>query len=181
MLRTRLIQAAVLAATFIATPKLAEAAPPQKGGDVVIGYVQMQRAIVEVDEGKRARDQLKSAFDEKQKKLTSREDELKKLKDAIEGQGQSKDDPATRAKKTEFQQKLVELQQIYVKEQQELQEAQAKQVSTIADKMRKVIQEIGEQGGYTLILENTESRLLFARPYLDLTNEVIRKYNAKHK
>ena len=34
---------------------------------------------------------------------------------------------------------------------------------------------------HTLILEVAESRLLFAKPHLDLTNEVIRKYNGKYK
>ena len=32
-----------------------------------------------------------------------------------------------------------------------------------------------------LILEVSDSRLLFAKPHLDLTNELIRKYNAKYK
>jgi Skp family chaperone for outer membrane proteins len=47
--------------------------------------------------------------------------------------------------------------------------------------MRGVIKEIGEQGGYTLILEVQDARLLYAKPHLDLTNEVIRKYNGKYK
>jgi len=181
MSRTRWIAVAVFAA-LCASPLRASAAKGA-GGEVLIGYVNVQRAILEVDEGKRARDSLKSTFEEKQKKLTAMEEELKKLKDAIDKPpvATAKDDKAATAQKAQFQQKLMELQQVYMKEQQELQEAQAKQVSAITDKMRKIINEIGEQGGYTLILEGTESRLLFARPHLDLTNEVIRKYNLKHK
>ena len=167
----------VSAVALLGAPKLAEAKP----GEVVIGYVNMQRAILEVDEGKRARAQLQSTFTEKQKKLQSREAELKKLKDAIEKESVVKDDDSTRAKKTEFQNKLLELQQIFMKEQKELEESQAKQINALADKMRTVIKEVGEAGGYTLILEGTEARMLFARPHLDLTNEVIRKYNARHK
>lgn len=146
----------------------------------LIGYVHLQRAILEVDEGKRAKSQLKKSFDKKQASLQKREQELKSLKDAIEASA-TKDDPATRQKRIEFQNKLLELQQIFVKEQKELQELEQKELSAITEKMRKVIQDIGKQGGYTLILEIQESRLLYAKNHLDLTNEVIRKYNAKYK
>lgn len=147
----------------------------------VIGYVNMQRAILEVDEGKRAKAALKKSFEVKQQALTKREQELKTLKDAIDRESVMKDDAATRQRKLEFQNKLIELQQVFMKEQQELQQLEQKELAAISDKMRKVIQEIGKTGGYTLILEVQESRLLFAKPHLDLTNEVIRKYNARHK
>lgn len=158
----------------------AQAAPP-KSGDLVLGYVNIQRAILEVEEGKRAKDSLRATFEEKQKKLSAQEAELKKLKDAIDRESVVKNDAATNDKKAEFQKKLADLQQVFLKEQQELQTAEQKQLAAITEKMRKVISEIGEQGGYTLILEIQDSRLLYAKAHLDLTNEVIRKYNSKFK
>jgi outer membrane protein len=149
--------------------------------DLLIGYVEISRALVEVNEGKRAKDQLKAQFEKKQKELSDREAKLKKLKDDIDKESIVKVDEATQKKKDEFQAQLVELQQIFMKEQKELQEAELKLTSGITDKMRKIIAEIGEQGGYTLILESSGTRMLFAKPHLDLTNEVIRKYNAKYK
>src|SRR5207237_568677 len=125
--------------------------------------------------GKRAKESLRKTFDEKQKKLSLQEAELKKMKEAIEKESVVKDDAATRQKKQEFQEKLMALQQVFMKEQQELQAEEGKQLSEITDKMKKVIAEIGEQGGYTLILEIQDSRLLYAKAHLDLTNEVIRK------
>lgn len=166
---------------FIAACILLPARIAWAAKDLLIGYVNIQRAILEVDEGKRAKNALKSTFEAKQKKLTEREEELKKLKDAIERESVVKDDAATRQRKAEFQNKLLELQQVFLKEQQELQAEEQKQLSAITEKMKKVIQDIGEQGGYTLILEIQDSRLLYAKAHLDLTNEVIRKYNAKHK
>jgi outer membrane protein len=166
----------LLASTF-AFLLLAPAA--SEAGDAM-GYVNLQRAILEVDEGKRAKEGLKKTFEKKQADLQKREGELKALKDAIEAAAQ-KDDPATRQKRIEFQNKLLELQQIFVKEQGELQQLEQKELSAITDKMRKIIGEIGKEGGYTLILEIQDSRLLYAKAHLDLTNEVIRKYNARHK
>ena len=171
-----------IALASVALSQTALAAPPAKGGgDVTIGYVNVQRAILEVEEGKRAKNQLKVTFEEKQKKLTEREAELKKLKDTIDKELAGKNDEATNKKKAEFQNKLLELQQVFMKEQQDLQAAEQKQLSVITDKMRGVIKDIGEAGAYTIILEIQDSRLLYAKPHLDLTNEVIRKYNAKFK
>lgn len=147
----------------------------------LIGYVNLQRAILEVEEGKRAKSSLKKAFEKKQAELSKKETELKNLKDAIERESVVKDDSATRARKLDFQNKLMELQQTFVKEQQELQALEAKELSAITDKMRAVIQDIGKAGAYTIILEIQDARLLFAKPHLDLTNEVIRKYNQKYK
>lgn len=178
MLRSRLSAGILVVASLLISshrPALA------KGEEVLIGYVNIQRAILEVEEGKRAKEVLKSTFEGKQKKLSEREGELKKMKEAIEKESVIKEDAATRQKKVEFQNKLLELQQVFVKEQQELQAAEQKQLSGITEKMRKIIAEIGEQGGYTLILEIQDSRLLYAKPHLDLTNEVIRKYNSRHK
>lgn len=167
----------------LATAYFTAAAPEARAqkGDSVIGYVNMQRAILETEEGKRAKKKLKDSFDVKQKKLSDREQELVKLKETLEREAAGKDDPETRKKVMDFQNKLLELKQIFMKEQQELAEAEQKQLSEITGKMKSVIEEIGKQGGYTIILEMADSRLLFAKPHLDLTNELIRKYNAKHK
>jgi outer membrane protein len=145
-----------------------------------LGYVNLQRAILEVDEGKRAKESLKKTFEKKQADLQKKETELKTLKDQLEKSSQS-DDPVTRQKRIEFQNKLLDLQQVFVKEQQELQQLEQKELSAITVKMRKIIDEIGKQGDYTLILEIQDSRLLYAKAHLDLTNEVIRKYNSLYK
>jgi len=169
----------VLLTTLVAglsAPIRASAAEPP-----LLGYVNLQRAILEVDEGKRAKANLQKTFEKKQSELSKRENELKALKEAIEKQTVVKDDAASRQQKIEFQTKLMELQQTFMKEQQELQASEAKELSAITDKMRVVIQEIGKAGNYTLILEIQENRLLHAKPHLNLTNEVIRKYNQKHK
>lgn len=169
-----------LSAAVLSFSARAEAAKPQE--PVLIGYVNLQRAILEVEEGKRAKASLKATFDQKQKKLNERETDLVKMRDQLKAESQSgKDDAATRQRLLDFQNKLVELQQVFMKEQQELQEQEQKQLAGITQKMRQVIEEIGKAGAYTLILEVQESRLLYAKTYLDLTNEVIRKYNAKYK
>lgn len=173
MLRNRMIMAGLLVSSLVAS---------RADAKELFGYVNLQRAILEVDEGKAAKKRLKKTFDKKQAELGKLEKELKGLKDKLDADPAiKKETPEARSKRAEFQRRLLELQQKFVAEQQALQRLEAEELAKISTKMRKVIRAIGKAGGYTLILEIQESRLLYAKGHLDLTNEVIRKYNSKHK
>lgn len=153
-----------------------------RAGDSVIGYVNLARALLEVKEGQRAMERIKGTFEKKQEDLLKQEADLKKMKDQLDSASAViKDDAAMRAKRAEFETKVMELQQRLFKEQQELEALKGKELATIREKMTKVIAEVGKSNGYTIILEIQESRLLYAKPHLDLTNEVIRKYDQKNK
>jgi len=146
----------------------------------LIGYVDLQKAIVTVEEGKRAKESLRKTYQAKQQALSEKEEELKRLKDRIDSEMQAQT-PEAQSRRAQFQSKLMALQQEFMKEQQELQQLEAQQLQSITEKMRKIIASIGKAGGYSMILEIQGNRLLYAKDHLDLTNEVIRKYNAKFK
>ena len=161
----------LLAAGIGVRPAVARAA------NEVIGYVNLQRAIIETEDGKRAKKKLEATFKKKQKALRAKEEELDTMKKRLEGSAMKKDDPEAKAQVMEFQRKFVALRETLVKEQQELKKLEGDALSKITTKLRGIIKQIGKSGGYTLIIEAQESSLLFAKPHLDLTNEVIRKYN----
>ncbi|MBI2377598.1 MAG: OmpH family outer membrane protein [Deltaproteobacteria bacterium] len=184
LVRTRPVLTLALALAAFAA--LSAAAPARSlakpaANESLIGYVNLQRAILEVEEGKRAKSALKETFEKKQKALQDRESELMRLKESIDRESVVKNDDDTKKRFAEFQGKLFELKQVFMKEQQELQEIEQKELAGITKKMREIIQQIGKDGAYTIILEVQDARLLYAQPHLDLTNEVIRKYNAKNK
>ena len=143
-----------------------------------VGYVNLQQAISEVEDGKKAKAKLKKDFEKKQADLDKLQGELKKMKEEFEGQSMMLSDDAKRKKAAEFQQKMMALQQTYVKLQSELGEAEAKATKVIFDKMGKIIEQIAKDQKYDLILERTESAVLYARQDMDLTQELIKRYNA---
>ena len=164
----------ILVAAFSAQPASAQAAKSN------IGYVNLQRAIIEVEDGKKAKARLEKTFKQKQTALRAKEQELESMKKRLEGSGMKQDDPKSRAQVLEFQKKFMALRETLMKEQQELKKLEGQALSEITKKLRKIIREIGRRGGYLMIMEAQESSLLFAKPHLDITNEVIRKYNARH-
>ena len=46
--------------------------------------------------------------------------------------------------------------------------------------MAVIIRGIAEAEGFTFVFDKSESGLLYAPDSLDITNELVRKYNAKH-
>jgi outer membrane protein len=146
--------------------------------EVKIGYVDLQKALNDTDDGKRAKARLKGIFDRKQKELDAKQTELKRMKEALDKQRTILDAKAIAAKERELQDKFVALQGIYLKHQKELSEEEGKLTRSIFKRMQAIIASIAQAEGFTFIFEKSESSLLFAKPEFDLTSQVVRRYNS---
>ncbi|MCX5730727.1 MAG: OmpH family outer membrane protein, partial [Deltaproteobacteria bacterium] len=133
-MRNVLILAAL--ALAIAVPQATRAA------ELKIGYVNLQQAVSEVDEGKAAREALKKEFEQKQKMLDDKQNELKRMKEDLEKQMVVMSEEAKREKAGEFDRKVNEMQQVYVQMQKDLSERERELMKVIFDKMETVIKEI---------------------------------------
>jgi outer membrane protein len=148
---------------------------------IKIAYVDLQRALNSVEDGKKAKSELKGMFDQRQKKLDSEQEELKKFKEALEKELQSDllGEEKKREKMIDYQRRFYELQNLYLQLQKELSTAEAERTKKIFGRFQEVLQEIGLKEGYTIILEKTESSVLWAPKSLDITDQLIQNYNKK--
>jgi outer membrane protein len=148
--------------------------------EVKLGVVDLQRALNEVDEGKAAKAVLKHDFDEKQKQIDAKKVEFEKMKAEFDKQSVVMADQAKREKATELDRKALELQQLFMQLQKDLSEREREVTRGIFEKMAAIVRDIAEADGFTMVLERTDAGIVYAPVSLDLTNELIRKYNAKH-
>jgi outer membrane protein len=162
--------AAVLALGLAAAPAAAE----QK-----LAFVDLQRALNEVEEGKAAKATLKREFDQKQKTLDEKKTELDRLGADFEKQQSVMSDDAKRERAGDLQRKGLELQQVYVQMQKELSDRERETTRGIFEKMNAIVREIADQEGVAMVVQ--AEALVYAAPSLDITNELVRKYNARHK
>ncbi len=146
---------------------------------VKIAYVDLQRALLEVEDGKKAKNRLKKEFDQKQKQLDKKQEAVKKMKEDLEQQAMMLSEEAKRAKAMELQKQMYELQQLYLELQGDLSKKEAEATKEIFERMGKIIEKLGKEKGYDMILERTESSVLYAKPGLEITDEVIKRYNQK--
>lgn len=148
--------------------------------DLKIGYVDLHKALNSVEEGKEAKKKLKKDYDDKQKKLNEKQKEVKKLKEDLESQSMALSKEAKIKKQRELQSKMQELQKMYMGLQRNLSQKEAEATKEIFDKMREVVEEIAEDEGYDLVLEKRKSSVLFAKDGMNLTEELIERYQKKH-
>ncbi len=155
------------------------AAPTFALADTKVAYVDLQRALEETEDGKRAKAKLKSDFDRKQKELDDKQEELKKMKDALDKKATLMKPEALQKEQQDFQSRFVELQQTYARLQRDLASKEQDATRNIITKLTGVVQKIAEQQHFDVVLEKSSS-VVWAKPSLEITNEVIRMYNAEN-
>ena len=158
--------------TIPALPRLAAAE------DLKIGYVDLQRALYETEDGRKAKAQLKKVFDQKQKELDEQQEDLRKSKEDLDKKRSLMTADKVREKETELQTKLEKVQQTYMRHQKDLQEKEGEVTSKIFDRMKRIIDKIATTENFTMILDRNQAGIIFAKPYLDLTGDLIRRYNS---
>jgi outer membrane protein len=171
----RTLVALAVAAFAVVAPRAARAA------ELKIGFVNLQQAVSEVDEGKAAREALKKEFEQKQKMLDDKQNELKRMKDDLDKQMIVMSEETKREKAMEFERKVNEMQQVYVQMQKDLQEREREMMKVIFDKMEAVIKDIATAEGYSYVFEQQNAGLMVAPPSANMTQELVRRYNAKYK
>ena len=149
--------------------------------DVKVGYIDMQRALNGSEAGKEAKEQLASRLKKYQDEINVKQDELKKLKDELEKQGMLLSETARASKEKDYQQKLKEFQRFTKDAQDELQGKDEEFTRKIIEEIEKVIKEFGKKNGYTFIFVRNDSMMLYADDKSDLTDDVLKLFNAGRK
>jgi outer membrane protein len=150
-------------------------------GQTKVAYVDLQRALSEVADGKAAKAKLKKEFDLRQKELDEKQDELKKMQADLQARGDAMSEDARRKAQQEMDQKLMDVSRLYAQLQKELTQKEHDATKGIFAKMVNIVKGIAEKESISLVFEKTDSGLFYAQPSLDLTNELIRSYNTSSK
>jgi len=152
------------------------------GGEkpVKIGYIDLQKALNESDEGKEAKGTFNKRVEELQKVL-NKQNELKKLQDDMEKQKGLLTAEARVEKEKVYQQKLKDVQRFAKDSQEELQQKDAEMTKKIIKDLRDIIKKLGNEDGYTIILEKGDAFVLYAAEGVDVTDKVIKAYNKTKK
>jgi outer membrane protein len=145
--------------------------------DSKIAYVDLQRALEETNDGKAAKAKLKSDFDKKQQELDAKQEELKKMKEDIDKKQALMKPEALQAKQQELQQRFLQLQETFQRLQRDLATREQEATRGILTKLQTVVAGIAEREHFNMVLERNQA-VVYGVPSLDITNEVIRLYNA---
>lgn len=158
---------------------LALPAIPATAADLKIGIVDLQRALNESAAGKRAKDQFKGEFEKMQDGLKREKDQLDRLKDDLDKKSVVLGEEQRKAKMEDFERRRRDLRRKLEDSDAELRKKDQELTGSILKDLAVVIQEIGERDGYTVILENSSSSVLYGSKSIDVTDAVIKAFDAK--
>jgi outer membrane protein len=149
--------------------------------DLKIAYVDIQKAVNESNAGKDAKKVITKDVEKFQGQIADKQKILQTMKESLEKQAPMLNPDARATREKDYQNKLREFQRWGEDTQNEINQKRMEMERNISIGLQKVIQKVGADEGYTLILEKNESIVLFVSRALDITDRVIKAYDAQKK
>lgn len=142
-----------------------------------IGFVDLIRALNESDSGKKAKTDLEFLIKSKQTAIDEKGKAIEKLRGDLEKQSSVLSPEARKTKEEELERLIRDYQRLVSDAQNEVKKKEGEFTGDIIKELRSIIEKIGQEEGYTMVIENAEGIILFSKKDLDLTEAVIKKFN----
>jgi outer membrane protein len=172
--------AAVVAGLGVA-PTAGQTAAQTAPAATRVGFVDIQRVLARSSAGVAAREQLEKEKAAMQKQVDSQRTEIEKLRDEIEKKGQLLSADARREKQEQLERKVRDARRLVDDLQGTLQKKEEALLAKVLQDVSGLIQKVGKDKGYALVLERQRSSVLYASPDADLTDDVLRAYDDETK
>ncbi len=146
-----------------------------------IGYVDMARVVNESAAGKRAKAEIEGIIKQKQEQVNREGQKLKTQQQALEKEQLTLTEAQKRAKQRAFEQKVQAYQKLAAEAQRDIGQKDTERSRQVLTAVRGVIRELAQQENLLLVLEKNDQPVLYAADGPDLTDKVIKAYDAKAK
>jgi outer membrane protein len=165
----------VAALAMVASLCLARESAAQQAS-MKVGVVDVQRAVMQTEDGLRATATLKKLFDSRQQELNRKQTELQKQKEDIDKQSRVLSKEAYTKRMEELQKQLMELQAVFVDYNKELEKKQKEMTDPIFERIMGIVKRIATTESYDLVVD--KATVAYVRTDLDLTDKCIQLYNS---
>ncbi len=142
-----------------------------------LAVIDIQRVVTESDPGKEVMQKLKELTDAKAQEGQALQQTLATFQDQFSKQRFT----VSEARQAEMS-KQIEDQQISIRRfqddaQREVTEAQRRELGGLEELILPIINQVGNEQGFTMIFNKFQSGLVYAADSVDITDEVIRRFN----
>ncbi|HVS65625.1 MAG TPA: OmpH family outer membrane protein [Thermoanaerobaculia bacterium] len=163
---------------LLALAALSSAAIAQEGvSSAKIGVIDVERILEESSAGKAVIEQLKTLRDEKSNELKSKKDALDQLRQRYTESRLTLAEDKLAEMEKQLEDMTIELQRAQDDAQREMQKRQAEAFGQIETRVLPIINQVGQELGFTLIFNKFQSGLLFAADNVDITDVVIQRFD----
>lgn len=173
---TLLATGVVIGAWLGATAPSAQTTAPTR-----VGFVDIQRVLARSAAGLAAREQLEKDKATMQKQVDAQRVELEKLRDELEKKGQLLAADTRKEKQDLLERKVRDARRLVDDLQGTLQKKEEGVLAKVLQDVSGLVQKIGKDKGYGIVLERQRSSILYASADADLTDEIIHAYDDEYK
>jgi outer membrane protein len=171
----------IVVLTAAAMPVLAQqpkAAPASAPGALVnVAVIDVQRVVTESDSGKEALGKLKELQDKKIAEGKKLQDDLDAVKDQYNKQRFTLSEDKLQELQKGIQDKTIALKRFQDDAQRDLEDARKKALDQLEQKIMPIINKVGQERHLSLIFNKYQSGLVYADESVDITDEIIQRFN----
>jgi len=142
-----------------------------------IAVIDVQRVVTESDPGKEALQKLKELQDAKIEQGRGMQQELATMQEQISKQQFTLSEERLAELRKQIEDRGIALQRFQDDAERELDEARRMELGGLEGRIIPVINQVGTEKGYTLIFNKFQSGLVYADEAVDITDDVIRRFN----
>ena len=151
-----------------------------QGESLKIGYVELQKALSQSVSGKSAMERLKKEIEKENTMLKEKEEELRKLEEELNKQGLMMMESERNKKTEDLRRRGRDVERYKEDTRREIMLKEREMTQRIVSELIKLAQKIGQEDGFTLILERGDT-VLFAADSINLTDKLIKRYDEQKK
>ncbi len=147
--------------------------------DAKIGFVDAQQVLATVESGKNAQEELERKARDAQGRLTPLIEQLETLRKELQAKQFVMSKEAVQVKQLDMAELRSRIESQGQEEKSKLEIDQQRLIGPLQDKFLEVIKEIGREEGYSAIFLSDAPGLVYRREALDVTDQVIKTFNAR--
>lgn len=149
--------------------------------ELKVGYVDIQKALAESRAGSAAKKEYEVEVKQAQGELDKKKESFQAKRAAFDKQKASLSEEAGAQKQEELLQLEKDLKRNFQDLESKLRRRNAQIIGDLVKELRKAVAVVGEERGYTVILERSSDAVLYVDAQHDITAEVVKAYDAQTK
>jgi outer membrane protein len=145
---------------------------------IKIGVVNSQDVLEKSSEGKKAIAQLQEKNRSQQSRLSKLDEEISQLETKLNTQRLTLTNEAMIQMSSDLEKKRTEKKRLTEDANREIQDMQIRLFNRVQNELLPIIEQLGKERNIDLILDLASSGAIYFNPVIDLTEEVIKRYDA---
>ena len=146
---------------------------------ITIGVIDVQQALVSTEEGKKIKEELERKVRAAESQLQPKIQRLQEMQKELQEMQPVLSKEALQKKQFDLVEQKSQIENEGQGLEQQLKLDQARLMQPLLEKFAKIIDGIGREKGFSLILDRQDPGILFSRETLDITDLAVAEFNKK--